>query len=171
MIIKIFEEFVENLIYNWVKLPNRSIIDDPLNIERMSQLLTHGLKFRPNDGGGRRDRMNAHKYPFCISTTRNKRWKYGNNEIRVVMDIKKVGELYRVDPLAFASERGEYEERILSKKDGYLSPKYFTCIEVSSKYFEIFRSLDNPYNVDIKLNDDMIVPRNMVGKVTGNIKN
>lgn len=160
----ILEFASDSLIYNWVKLPSRNNPSDESNENRLRILLSDGILFKPDD-------LKNKKYPYSISTTRNKRYKYGSNEIRVVMNRDKVSRVHHTEPLLYASEyhnpwkvikvgidldrKKEFEERIYSKRPGYVSSKLFERIECTDVYYNILRELENPNSVKIVLNNDL----------------
>lgn len=147
--LQLFENFGENLIYNWFRLPLSFKEEDKIN--RINDLLTKGIKFGPNDNVSK-----FKKYPYCISTTRNDKFRYGSKcEIRVVLDRYIISHKFRVDAFRFYDSM-EYEERIYSKVPTYLSPKLILRIECDNKWYDTIKKLDNPNNIEIKLVPDLL---------------
>lgn len=147
--LKLFEDFKinGNLIYNWFRLP---FSGDEDKINRINDLLTKGIKFGPNDYT-----PTFKKYPFCISTSRNEKYRYGKNEIRIVLDRDVVSKKFRVDAFRYYDSL-EYEERIYSKVDTYLPTKLILRIECDEKWYDTIKKLDNPNNIEIKLVKDLL---------------
>jgi hypothetical protein len=155
MIIKSFLDHVnsDSILYHWINIP-RINPDQELTIEKFNEILTKGIKFK-------NDALNL-KYPYCLSMTRSSRFKWGRCEIRISVLKSKVEEMYHVRPhidgfgdkdLKF--HYNEYEERVYSKKGGFISPKAYIKIECTKKYYDIFIKLSNPFNIDIILNDNL----------------
>lgn len=174
--IKIFEEFTnDNILYNWITLTRGDGTDkasNPESIDRLEKLLIYGIKFGKNDGGGLdNDRWNKknEKYPYCISTTRNKRWRWGPNEIRVTLNKQKIENSFKIEPIQYAASystfyngnkdgtyKHEFEERIYSKKDKYLGTNCIIKIEATKKIFDVLSKLKNPNNIELVLNDNLV---------------
>ena len=143
--LKIFEEFEkENLIYKWLGSGPNSKLQD---------ILIDGIKFTPNDGNYYTDLIK--KYPYSISTTRNKYYKYGPVNIRICLDKSKISNKYSVRPHNYNTISKEWEDRIFSKKDGYLPMNTVVRIECSTEDYEWIKKLSNPNNIKIVINDDL----------------
>jgi hypothetical protein len=144
---RIFEELEENLIYNWVSIPYPEEINNKLNIERLQNILINGIKFKSND-----DLNSSSKYPYVVSTTRNPSWRWGGGVIRVSFDRTELSNFFKISPFSYHGFV-EWEERIFSKVFTYIKPRFIIKIECSKEWYNIIKSLDNPNNIIIELNN------------------
>ena len=116
------------------------------NIESLSDILQSGLKFVLNNST-----LPQHTGTYYISATRDKSGAgvidYLSNmtefNVRLQLDGDKISERYKVEPINIENvwmagdkdwEKSTkfpelFEERIISKKSGYLSPVYITQID------------------------------------------
>jgi hypothetical protein len=116
------------------------------NIKYLKGIINSGLKFEPNNST-----LPQHKNTYSISVTRDKIGAgvidYLSNvsdfDVRIKLDGDKISEIYRVEPINIENvwmagdknwEKSTkfpelFEERIISKKSGYLSPNYILQID------------------------------------------
>ena len=116
------------------------------NIEFLSNILQLGLKLKPNNST-----LPQHKNTYYTSVTRDKSGAgvidYLSNmtefNVRIQLDGNKISERYKVEPINIENvwmagdkdwEKSTkfpelFEERIISKKSGYLNPIYITQID------------------------------------------
>jgi len=121
------------------------------NISFLNDILKTGLKFKPDNSG-----LPQYKNTFNVAVTRDKSGEgvmeflsFGKEfNIRIKLDGDKISEHYKVEPINVeniwnydiedyknSEERIStkfpyfFEERIISKKSGYLSPNYISQID------------------------------------------
>jgi hypothetical protein len=118
------------------------------NISSLNDIIKTGIKFKPDNST-----LPQYKNTFFISTTRQQSGagaiEYLSNlrdfDIRIKLDGDRISEKYRVEPINVENiwmaddedfEKSAkfpelYEERIISKRPGYLSPEYILQIDTT----------------------------------------
>jgi hypothetical protein len=142
--ILIFEEFDNKpeFIYKWV----------PSGV--LQNILINGIRFGLNLDTEYVELMN--KYPYSISTTHNKYFKYGASYIRFILDKNKIKKNYSVRRYKYMGFFNEFEDRIYSKKPGYLPIDVIIKIECTSEDYDDIIKLKNPHKINIEINDNLL---------------
>ena len=124
-------------------------------LDSIPNILKTGLKFRPNN-----TELSKYDDKFFISTTRDhtgiKFFKGSEYETRITLNGNQISEHYSIEPINleniwskidsgkyFSSTKNPYfEERIFSKKPGFLSPEYIIKIDTIVPEDEIRREIE-----------------------------
>ena len=154
--LKLFENFLlsDNILYKSV------------NLSVLPKILTEGIKLRENNLIGFRAHKTSKQYKYSSSFTRSNYYFYvepGQNiqipQIRLVLDRNKLKSKYIINPTNYHSKEGsqlsnryESEERVFSDVPTTIPPTFILRIEVSKDLYDQVLLMENPYNIDIKVN-------------------
>jgi hypothetical protein len=146
--ILIFEEFDNKpeFIYKW--------LGGDISYKKLENILINGIKFGKNSDIKYPELTN--KYPYSICTTHNKNYKWGASYIRFTLDKNKIEKNYSVRRYKYMGFMDEFEDRIFSKKPGYLPIETIIKIECPSVEYDDIIKLHNPHKINIEINDSLL---------------
>jgi hypothetical protein len=150
--ILIFEEFDNKpeFIYKWLGFDT----SPDWFYKKLENILINGIKFGKNLDSKYPELTK--KYPYSISTTHNKNYKWGGSYVRFTLDKNKIEKNYSVRRYKYGGFMNEFEDRIFSKKPGYLPIETIIKIECPSVEYNDIIKLNNPHKINIEINDDLL---------------